>query len=108
MEKVLEELCTIKKSEYVFREKTIIWKDINNNEYKFYISVILETYGWNRFDYSAFDYGDLPINKDIEVIVYTCTMKSKKFMIQQNKFIIDPLVYYPQYDVLKIKLKDVF
>ena len=103
----LKELLGQEKKEYVFREQTIIWKN-ERNEYIFYISVILETHGWNRFDYSAFDYGDIPFNRDIDVMVYSLQMKEKKIILDENKYLLDDLIWYPEYKKYKTKFSNAF
>ena len=73
-----------------------------------YVSVILERNGWNRFDYSAFDYGYLPKNQTTDVMVYRCEMNEKKHMITDNSYLLDPSIWYPHYSMHKSKLHDVF
>lgn len=107
MEMVLKELSTKEKDTYVFKEQTITWKDPSTNEYKYYVSVILETHGWNRFDYSAFDYGHLP-EKDIDVILQTIEMKEKKTFIKDNQYILDYSIWNPEYKKCKMKLSQAF
>jgi hypothetical protein len=105
----LQQLKEKKKKEYIFREQTLIWKDVINNEYKFYVSVILETYGQhNRFDYSAFNYGLLSKDQDINVIINICRMIPKETQIQQNRYIIDYDIWNSVYNTYKMKLKNVF
>ena len=105
----LQQLKEKEKKEYYFREQTLLWKDDMNNEYKMYVSVILETNGYNRFDYSTFNYGLLPTDQNINVIQYISRMTPKKTYIQHNKYIQDDdiwnIIYYPPYTT---KLKNVF
>lgn len=100
----IEEL--LKKREYVFREKTVIWK--KKGEYKLYYSIILETNGWNRFDYSAFHYGECPNRQDEDVIVYNLEMKPKQIQLGQHKYIIDSSIWNSQYRKYQTQFSNVF
>jgi hypothetical protein len=105
----LKELLAKDRHEYVCRELTLLWKDAETDEYKFYTSVILETYGWNRFDYSAFNHGQLPPPQhEMDVIVYTSQMKEKKTYTRHNTFLLDYSIWYPEYNKRKTKFRHVF
>jgi hypothetical protein len=103
----LKELSEREPKEYVFREQTVVWKDTNSNDYKLYTSVILETHGWNRFDYAAFNYGDLPENNP-NVVVHILQMKEKATYIAENTYILDYDTWNTVYKNYKMKFSNVF
>lgn len=104
----LQELLDRQRHEYVCREQTLLWKNSETDEYRIYTSVILETFGFNRFDYSAFNHGHLPTQHNIDVIVYTCQMKEKKTSIGRNTFLLDSFIWYPEYTKWKTTFRNVF
>jgi hypothetical protein len=107
MKSYLQELLNQEKKEYVFRELTVIWKDDITNEYELYTSVILETYGWNRFDYCAFNYCNLPKN-DLDVVVNILQMKEKQDWINEKTFLLDYSIWNPTFKRYKTKFLKVF
>jgi len=71
--------------------------------------VILETQGWNRFDYPAFNYGSLPENQEAEVTVYQCRMREKETPSSTpGTYILDYSIWNPEYKKYKTRLKNVF
>lgn len=96
------------KKDYVYREQTVIWKHPETNEYKFYYSIILETHGFNRFDYSAFNYGDLPFQNDVNVTVYRLQMKEKQIRLNHNTYLLDDSIWNPVYKKYITQFSKVF
>lgn len=105
----LQELEQKEKRQYTFREQTLLWRD-TDGEYKIYVSVILEaTAGWNRFDYSAFDYGSLSPDPETDVVVHQTRQCPKEIPLSHNTYIIDYDVWETvNYFTGKKKLKQVF
>jgi hypothetical protein len=106
--KFIKELRNRGSKEYYFREQTLLWKDTIKNEYIYYTSVILETCGYNRFDYSAFDYGFLPENQDTNVILYICEMKIRKIPLDNKTYIEDPSIWDPAYKIFRSTVRSAF
>ena len=104
----LKELSEREKKEYNYRERTIIWKDTDTGEYKFYVCVILETSGWNRFDYDSFHYGSLPTRNDTDVVVQDIVMKENKIPLRENVYLLDHHNWKPHYTRFIEKLSDAF
>jgi hypothetical protein len=107
----LGELKSMTHQEYYFREQTVIWKNPINLEYEYYISVILEKDGYNRFDYAAFNYGSLPGHQDwgsTAVTVYSCRMKPLETPLDSHSYLVDDTNFHPEYTTYKSYWKNVF
>lgn len=93
-----EELKQKPKKEWYFREQTIVWKNPENGEFALYVSVILETHGFNRFDYAAFNYGHLPNYDDwarTTAIIHRCAMEPRRIRFDAETYLVDETSFSP-------------
>lgn len=70
-----------------------------------YVSVILETHGFLRFDYAAFNYGRLPDYEDwvrTTAMVHRCTMKPREIRLDAKTCLVDETSFSPVWKVYHV------
>lgn len=91
---------------YIFREQSVVWMD--GQCCRYYTTTILETAGWNRFDYSTFDHGELPSDRDTDVMVYVLEMHERRIPIAPDRFVIDETAWNPVHRIYRTRFSHAF